>query len=201
MRKQLFDYPRNEKTPPLWSQRRFVVKEHHATRLHWDLRLEIAGVLKSLVLLVPPCRDPRAVQQVTQVGDHSLKWLLREGPIPPGKYGAGELWIWDKGMYFIHAPSPLEAWLHGELLLTFYGTQMYGNYRLARMPGSRKLWLLEKCDDEYGELGHTAPIIGKGGPRPPAAPAAAQLALEFPEFTMYAAGGNPLAKPHQRRRH
>jgi bifunctional non-homologous end joining protein LigD len=161
--------------------RRFVVKEHHASRLHWDFRLEWEGVLKSWVLERGPSQDPRLRQHAEQVHDHSLKWLLREGTIPPGHYGAGELYLWDWGMYVLHASHPRQAWQRGELLFTCYGTRLRGDWRLLRSAGASQ-WQLQKLNDQYAELGHSAEVMGTGYPRKAAA-AGSQLVLPYAEAT------------------
>lgn len=189
------------KDPAFWaSMRRFVVKEHHASRLHWDFRLEMAGVLKSLVLPAGPSLDPAVALLADQVDDHSLKYLLREGTIPEGFYGAGELYLWDQGMYAVQDADPVAAWHQGELFLTCYGTRMVGDWRLSRVSNTGKTrWRLQKCADEYARHGHVGEKIGTPGPRPRmvvSPPAQTVLAFTEDELRQTA----PDARPSRRRR-
>jgi len=103
--------------------RRFVVQEHHATRLHWDLRLEHDGVLASWAIPngIPP--DPHENRLAVHTEDHPLEYLDFEGDIPRGEYGAGTMRIWDRGTYELHKwePRKVEVTFHGERLGGRYG--------------------------------------------------------------------------------
>ncbi|HXO06770.1 MAG TPA: DNA polymerase ligase N-terminal domain-containing protein, partial [Solirubrobacteraceae bacterium] len=102
---------------------RFVVQEHHATRLHWDLRLEHDGVLASWAIPngIPP--DPAENRLAVHTEDHPLEYLDFEGEIPAGEYGAGTMRIWDRGTYETHLfdEHKVEVTFHGERLRGRYG--------------------------------------------------------------------------------
>jgi bifunctional non-homologous end joining protein LigD len=178
------------------------VKEHHASSLHWDLRLEMAGVLKSLVLPDGPSLDPEVARLAVQVEDHQLMYLLREGTIPEGFYGAGELYLWDLGMYTVYEPDPLAAWDHGQLRLAFYGKRMSGDWRLSRIAAAAKpRWLLRKCADQYAQPGHKAETIGKNGQQSASEPfSSPQTVLPFTEDEMRQSVPSPGISSRRKRR-
>jgi bifunctional non-homologous end joining protein LigD len=101
---------------------RFVVQEHHATRLHWDLRLEHDGVLASWAVPngIPP--DPKENRLAVHTEDHPLEYLDFHGEIPAGEYGAGTMWIWDTGTYELH------EWGERKVEITFHGERLRGRY-------------------------------------------------------------------------
>src|ERR1051326_7841418 len=101
---------------------RFVVQEHPATSLHWDLRLERDGVLVSWAVPkgIPP--DPKKNHLAVHVEDHPLDYIDFEGEIPAGNYGAGKVKIWDQGTY------ETEKFRDNEVMVTFYGERVQGKY-------------------------------------------------------------------------
>jgi bifunctional non-homologous end joining protein LigD len=133
----------------------FVVQEHHASRLHYDFRLELDGVLKSWAVPKGPSLDPREHHLAVHVEDHPYEYRKFEGIIPEGNYGAGNVIIWDEGWYEARADTnDDEATLRKELKkghLTFvlHGKKLKGEFALIRMHGNDDAWLLIKKGDEY----------------------------------------------------
>jgi bifunctional non-homologous end joining protein LigD len=122
---------------------RFVVQEHHATRLHWDLRLERDGALASWAVPNGIPDDPKRNRKAIRTEDHPLEYLAFEGDIPKGNYGAGSMRIWDTGTY------EAEKWRDDEVIATFHGERLNGRYALVRTgrdEASAKEWLMHRMD-------------------------------------------------------
>ena len=131
---------------------RFVVHEHHSTRLHFDFRLEIAGVLKSWAIPKGPSMNPAEKRLAVMVEDHSLEYIDFEGIIPEGHYGAGPVLIWDSGEF--QPEGDLESGLKkGRLSFTLTGKKLKGSFSLILMKGrgSGKEWLLIKRKDAFAK--------------------------------------------------
>ncbi len=135
--------------------KKFVVHEHHARRLHYDLRLEVEGVLWSWAVPKGPSLDPADKRLAVEVEDHPLDYAGFEGTIPEGQYGAGTVSIWDSGSYenlLAAKEAPLsmtEARAQGRLEVSFAGRRLQGGFALIKMrgPGREKDWLLIKMKD------------------------------------------------------
>ncbi|MGN6188129.1 MAG: DNA ligase D [Conexibacter sp.] len=125
--------------PPAEPGGRFVVHEHHARRLHWDLRLERDGVLVSWAIPNGIPGDPRRNRKAVHVEDHPLEYIDFHGTIPSG-YGAGEVMIWDSGTY------TCEKWLPERVIVAFDGDRLTGRYALFRAGRTDKDWMIHRMD-------------------------------------------------------
>jgi bifunctional non-homologous end joining protein LigD len=123
----------------------FVIHEHHARHLHYDLRLEMEGVLKSWAVPKGPSMNPEDKRLAVMVDDHDLEYADFEGTIPEGQYGAGKVVIWDKGEYNLLKGS-IEA---GNLEFELKGRKLKGKFALIRMKKDQKNWLLIKMKDAF----------------------------------------------------
>ncbi|WP_294334513.1 DNA ligase D [uncultured Sphingomonas sp.] len=143
---------------------RFLVQKHDATRLHWDFRLEVGGVLKSWAVTRGPSLDPDEKRLAVRTEDHPLSYADFEGTIPKGQYGGGTVMLWDSGTW---APVPgksakdLEK---GHLHFVLHGERMNGEWLLIRLKPRAKEkaqnWLLRKIDDAFA--GATDELVETG---------------------------------------
>jgi bifunctional non-homologous end joining protein LigD len=137
----------------------FVVQRHHASRLHYDFRLELDGVLKSWAVPKGPSMNPDDKRLAMMVEDHPFDYRNFEGIIPNGNYGAGVVLIWDKGTYTSLAPNrgddirTLRAGLKaGDLKFRLNGDILKGDFALVKLHNAEdKAWLLIKHKDEFAE--------------------------------------------------
>ena len=143
----------------------FVVQQHAATRMHWDFRLEVDGVLVSWAVPRGPSLDPKEKRMAAHVEDHPFDYGAFEGVIPKGNYGAGQVIVWDNGTY-----SPDEGGQYswgdreegsarmlagieaGKLSFTLRGTKLRGSWTLVRTARDPKDWLLIKHRDAYASV-------------------------------------------------
>jgi len=136
----------------------FVVQKHHARRLHYDFRIEHDGVLKSWAVPKGPSMNPKDKRLAVMVEDHPLSYVNFEGRIPKGEYGAGEVIVWDRGVYVSDKttdPKEGEKYVSkglekGELGIVLLGEKLKGAFTLVKMHGKEdNAWLLIKKNDEY----------------------------------------------------
>jgi len=167
-RKRQFDQtPEPPPSLPKKTGHRFVVQEHRATRLHFDFRLELDGVLKSWAVPKGPSLDPSDKRLSMMVEDHPVSYFDFEGTIPEGNYGAGTVMVWDVGTWQPLSATPVDGkyvpasdeearamLVKGDLKFRLNGQRLKGDFALvhmkARRPGSKgNEWLLIKKKDEF----------------------------------------------------
>jgi bifunctional non-homologous end joining protein LigD len=125
-----------------------IVHMHDATRLHWDLRLEMNGVLMSWAVPKGPSANPADKRLAVHVEDHPLEYGDFEGVIPEGNYGAGTVIVWDRGVW-VPLEDPHEGMEKGKLLFELRGYKLHGRWTLIKLKKTPKEWLLIKERDEY----------------------------------------------------
>ncbi|MGB3447725.1 MAG: DNA ligase D [Xanthobacteraceae bacterium] len=143
-------------------QRRFVIQKHSATRLHYDLRLELDGVFKSWAVTRGPSLDPADKRLAVEVEDHPLDYGDFEGTIPKGQYGGGTVMIWDRGYWT--GDDPERGLKKGDLKFTLDGEKLHGEWVLVRMRhdrtgGKRTNWLLIKHRDAAAREGKANDVL------------------------------------------
>lgn len=133
---------------------KYVIQKHAASRLHFDFRLELDGVMKSWAVPKGPSFDPSVRRLAMEVEDHPIEYNTFEGTIPQGEYGGGTVMLWDRGTYEAENDRGVEAlregYARGDLKFVLRGERLHGGWVLVRMkrPG-RPQWLLIKHRDEY----------------------------------------------------
>ncbi|NWJ27614.1 DNA ligase D [Rhizobium sp. RM] len=147
------------------NRRRFVIQKHDATRLHYDLRLELDGVFKSWAVTKGPSLDPHDKRLAVEVEDHPLDYGDFEGTIPKGEYGGGTVMLWDRGYWEPEgARTPEEALAKGDFKFTLQGERLQGSFVLVRMRNDRggdkrTNWLLIKHHDDFSIEENGAEIL------------------------------------------
>jgi bifunctional non-homologous end joining protein LigD len=142
----------------------FVVQKHAATRLHYDFRLELNGVLLSWAIPKGPSLDPGEKRLAVQTEDHPIEYGGFEGVIPKGQYGGGTVLLWDRGTWSPIEPDPEAAYKKGALKFRLDGEKLHGNWALVRMGGKaaregRENWLLIKERDEEAVPGSDSTLV------------------------------------------
>src|SRR3954467_7100092 len=141
--------------PPI-GNRRFVVQRHRASRLHYDLRFEIDGVLMSWAVPKGPTLDPEARRLAVHVEDHPIEYLHFEGVIPSGEYGGGDVIVWDTGTWEpVHTDDPTAAVAAGELHAEVHGEKLNGRLVLVRRDAAAedRAWMLLHKGDDHAVAG------------------------------------------------
>lgn len=132
----------------------FVIQEHHASHLHWDLRLEINDVLKSWAVPKGPSINPTEKRLAILTEDHPLEYAHFEGTIPEGLYGAGTVMVWDIGTYINEKTIPMDQCFdEGRIEITVKGKKLLGTFALIRLKSSEKNWIFFKIDDAFAHTG------------------------------------------------
>ena len=154
--------PSGEVAPASRPKLRFVIQRHDATRLHYDLRLELDGVFKSWAVAKGPSVDPRDKRLAVEVEDHPLPYGDFEGTIPEGEYGGGTVQLWDRGIWSPQGMAAEDGLEKGDLKFVLKGTRMKGSWVLVRIKGwsgKRKNWLLIKHRDPFAIEGDDGALL------------------------------------------
>jgi len=170
----------------------FCIQQHHARRMHYDLRLQIGGTLRSWAVPEGPCLDPKVRRFAKLTEDHPLEYLEFEGQIPDGNYGAGNMIVWDRGTWVTLADDPDEALKNGELKFRLAGEKLSGGWTLVQLPDDPTNFLFIKERDiaarplaDYDVLKEEPNSVITGLPVDAApaaiAPAAAKKAVPVPK--------------------
>lgn len=138
---------------------RFVVQKHDASRLHYDWRLEIDGVLVSWAVPKGPVADTAVKRLAMHVEDHPMDYIDFEGTIPKGQYGGGTVMVWDTGTYLVEGTDSVKEsekilpkmLRDGNIKVIMDGSKLKGSYHLVRMSGKEQEWLLIKGKDEFAD--------------------------------------------------
>ena len=141
----------------------YVIQKHAASHLHFDLRLELDGVMKSWAVPKGPSLDPAVKRLAMQVEDHPIEYNAFEGTIPKGEYGGGTVMIWDRGTYTYGGDEDLDpeealrqGYARGDFKFVLHGKRLNGSWVLVRTrrgDPKRAQWLLIKHRDEFAEPG------------------------------------------------
>jgi len=154
--------PEGAKAPSSRRTLAFVIQKHAASQLHFDLRLELDGVMKSWAVPKGPSVDPSVKRLAMQVEDHPVEYNTFEGIIPEGEYGGGTVMLWDRGAYtyWEKDPDPVErlreGYAKGDFKFELKGKRLRGTWvlvRLRRGDPEKPQWLLIKHRDEYAKPG------------------------------------------------
>lgn len=153
------------RTKAVDTERLFVVQQHHASRPHFDFRLELDGVLKSWAVPKGPSLDPADKRLAVEVEDHPLDYADFEGTIPKGQYGGGSVIVWDTGVWTPgEDQDPARAHRDGSMKVELHGKKLRGGWALVRMKtrdGEKNNWLLIKEKDKYAKPAADFDVIAR----------------------------------------
>jgi bifunctional non-homologous end joining protein LigD len=128
----------------------FVIQKHRATRLHYDFRLEMDGVLRSWAIPKGPSFNPAEKRLAVLTEDHPMDYGGFEGIIPKGNYGAGNVIVWDNGTYEMVDPeTPEKGWAKGKFHFVLKGKKLRGEWVLVRGSRDEKQWIFFKVRDKF----------------------------------------------------
>ncbi len=184
----------------------FVVQRHAATRLHYDLRLELDGVFKSWAITRGSSVDPHDKRLAVEVEDHPLDYGDFEGTIPKGEYGGGTVQLWDRGWWAPQGMTAAEGLANGDLKFTLEGEHLHGSWVLVRVKawsGKRTNWLLIKHRDEHAHEADGDALLANDASVASGRSMAQIAAGEGPEPTPFMAApqqpaaGLPKRRPHR----
>ena len=158
--------PSGDAETPAGQQLRFVIQKHAATRLHYDLRLELDGVFKSWAVTRGPSLDPHEKRLAVEVEDHPLDYGDFEGTIPKGQYGGGTVQLWDRGIWAPQGMTAEQGLAKGDLKFTLEGERLHGSWVLVRIKnwsggGKKNNWLLIKHRDEHAVEGDADAVLAE----------------------------------------
>jgi bifunctional non-homologous end joining protein LigD len=162
-RKRKFDVTPEPRGRPARSKgNQYVIQKHAARRLHYDLRLELDGVMKSWAVTKGPSLVPGDKRLAVHVEDHPIEYNKFEGTIPQGEYGGGTVMIWDRGRWHPEG-DPHKALAKGNLTFTLDGEKLNGTWHLVRMRGrpneKKENWLLIKAHDQWERSAKDSDIL------------------------------------------
>ena len=138
----------------------FCIQKHDASHLHYDFRLELEGTLKSWAVPKGPSLDPQVKRLAVQVEDHPLDYASFEGHIPEGHYGAGDVIVWDRGVWK-PVGDPVQSFKKGRLQFELEGHKLQGVWSLVRshQEGKKQLWFLIKHQDDAARAGSDFDVL------------------------------------------
>src|ERR1051326_1098519 len=184
----------------------FVIQKHQATRLHYDFRLEMEGVLRSWAVPKGPSLNPAEKRLAMLTEDHPIDYGGFEGIIPKGNYGAGKVIIWDNGTYDMVDPeTPEEGWKKGKLHFTLHGKKLRGEWVLVRGSRGPRQWIFFKVRDDYAStelnITETRPesiisgnLVDEIGENSSSKQWVTPIERELERFEMKKAGRSPIPK-------
>src|SRR6266446_3569775 len=184
----------------------FVIQKHHATRLHYDFRLEMEGVLRSWAIPKGPSLNPGEKRLAMLTEDHPIDYGEFEGVIPKGNYGAGKVIIWDNGTYDMVDPeTPEKGWKKGKLHFILNGKKLKGEWVLVRGSREPRQWIFFKVRDNYAsteidvvesrpESVISGKLVDDIGGKTPSKQWVTPIERELEGFGMKKAGRSPIPK-------